>query len=201
MLPPAVAQNLLPQAPAPSVAPQPSFTLQERWDHYLTRTYSWQRMSLLALDVGTDMTISKPRRGRTADVYADRYAGAFLRRATRTTVEFGAGAMLHEDIRRRESGRQGFGPRLKYALAHTWTAYQPDGSSRFAYSRLVGALGGIAVYETWRQHPITTGRMTHQLSWALASNLQDALLAEFGPDMKRLGLRMKKRFMRSSDKP
>jgi hypothetical protein len=110
-------------------------------------------------------------------------------------VEFGAGAMLHEDVRRRESGRQGLGPRLRYALAHTWTAYQPDGSSRFSYSRLVGAVGGIAVYETWRQHPITTGRMAHELSWALASNVQDALLTEFGPDMKRFGAKLGKRLM------
>lgn len=200
MVPVAMAQSLVPQDPSPVAAPplQPTFTLQERWDHYIGRTYTWQRMGLLAFDVGTDMALSKPRHGRTMDVFGDRFAGGFLRRATRTTLELGAGAVLHEDIRRRQSGREGFGPRLKYALAHTWTAYQPDGHSHFSSSRLIGALGGCAVFEAWDQQPMTSGRLAHKLSWTLASNVQDSLLAEFGPDMKRFGMKLKKRFMPGS---
>ncbi len=199
----AVAQSLVPQsrvAQSPAPQTQPSFTLGERWSHYLYRTYSWQRMGLLGVDVMADTAITRPQcdTGK-ADCFADRYAGAFFRRATRTSLEFVAGEVLQEDIRRRPSGRSGLGPRLKFALAHTWTAYRPDGSSRFSYSRLIGAAGGIAVFQGWNERPITTGRMSHQLSWALAANVQDALLVEFGPDMKRLGTGLLKRFRRDKD--
>jgi hypothetical protein len=173
----------------------PSFDMAERWEHYLRRTYSWQRMGLLGADVGVDMVLSRPADGRSVHCYNDRYLGAFFRRSSRTTVELVAGAALHEDIRRRESGRKGFFPRLSYALSHTFTAYQPDGHSSVSWSRIIGAVGGIAVYETWNQRPITTGIVGRELSFAMASNFQDSLLMEFGPDMKRFGLRLKNRFM------
>jgi hypothetical protein len=201
LIPLATAQSLLPAPDTSSTpAPQPSFTLQERWDHYVYRTYSWQRLALLGVDVSTDMAFSKPKHGRTAGVFADRYTGGFLRRTTRTSIEYGAGILLHEDVRRRESGRTGLAPRLKYALAHTWTAYQPDGTSRFAWSRLAGAAGGITVFEAWDNKPLRTGRLAHKVSWALASNVQDALLAEFSSDMRRFGMKMKKRLLPSSSK-
>jgi len=71
---------------------QPTFGIQERWEHYLRRTYSWQRMGLMGVDVAADMVVSKPAGGRSTECFNDRYAGAFFRRARRTSVELVAGA-------------------------------------------------------------------------------------------------------------
>ena len=188
------AQNLLPSVASP--APEnPSFTLSERWQHYVYRTYSWQRLGLLAVDTGIDMTLSKPSCGRTLNCFQDRYAGAFIGRSTRTTIELLAGAVLQEDIRRRTSRDTQFSKRVKHALVHSFVAYTPDGHARPAYSRLLGAAGGIYTLSEWNCKPMTTGRMAHQLSWVLASNVQDSLLNEFSPDLKRFGLRVGNRLL------
>jgi len=56
----------------------PTFGIQERWEHYLRRTYSWQRMGLMGVDVAADMVVSKPAGGRSTECFNDRYAGAFF---------------------------------------------------------------------------------------------------------------------------
>lgn len=180
---------------SPATSSNPSFTLQERWNHYLYRTYSWQRLSLLGLDTAVDMAFSKPHNGRTWDAFGDRYTGGLIARSTRTTTEFLAGAVLREDIRRRSSGETAFGKRIKHALIHSFVAYTPDGHARPAYSRLIGAAAGIYTLSVYNERPMTSGRMAHELSWVLASNVQDSLLNEFSPDMKRFGLKMKNRLI------
>lgn len=189
------AQSLAPVAAAavPSIAVlpvQPPFTLEDRWNHYLRRTYSWQRMSLLAADITLDMSLSPGECGRSANCFNDRFAGAFFRRSTRTSIEFVAGALLNEDIRRRRSNRHGFGPRLKYSLSHAFAAYHSDGTAGPAWSRFIGAAGGIAVTSGWSGQAVCGGRMLNSFSWATASNVQDSLLNEFGPDLKRFGLKI-----------
>jgi len=198
----ALGQNFAPVSTAPDSAPasttspsNPSFTLEERWNHYLYRTYSWQRLTLLGLDTATDMALSKPHNGRTFDAFEDRYTGGLIARSTRTTIEFLAGAALNEDIRRRSSGETAFGKRLKHALIHSFVAYSPNGHAHPAYSRLIGAAGGIYTLSLYNERPMTTGRMAHELSWVLASNVQDSLLNEFSPDMKRFGLKVKNRLI------
>jgi len=210
----AVGQDFVPAsiAPATTIAPanmvpasttladpaspkNPSFTLQERWDHYVYRTYSWQRLTLLGLDTAVDMAISKPHNGRTFDAFGDRYTGGLIARSTRTTTEFLAGAVLREDIRRRSSTETAFGKRIKHALIHSFVAYSPEGHAHPAYSRLIGAAAGIYTLSLYNERPMTTGRMAHELSWVLASNVQDSLLNEFSPDMKRFGLKVKNRLI------
>jgi hypothetical protein len=163
---------------------------RERWDYYVHRTYTWQRLGLVALDTVAEMPFNAAACGRPPYCFPHHYGGAVFRRTTRTTLELAFGAALHEDARRRPSGLSGFGPRLRFALTHALLARGPDGAFRPAYSRFAGTLGGIAVYSAWDGRPITTRRVAIGFSWALTSSFQDALLTEFSPDLRRIGRRL-----------
>ncbi len=101
-------------------------------------------------------------------------------------MEWGAGALLGEDIRRTPSGQTGFRRRFAYALIHAPLA---DGSWGPAYSRYAGSLGGAMVGSAWCGRPITAGRLSEQVGWSFTAYFQDALWTEFEPDVKRMARR------------
>ena len=137
------------QAP-PSATPR--YEWKDRWSYYLHRTYSWQRMSLLAADTAFDHLMGEPGEwARDPECYAWRYGSAFGHRVVRNTIELGAGAALGEDARFRLSQAAGFRARVRYAAIQAFAGYR--GERRvFAYSRLAGAIGGAG--------PICLGAMS-----------------------------------------
>ena len=162
----------------------------ERWDYYVQRTYTWQRLSMVALDTATEIPFNAAACRRPPYCFPHHFGGALARRTARTTMELGAGALLQEDIRRRPSGLTGFGPRLRFALTHALLARGPDGKFRPAYSRFAGTLGGVAVSSTWDGRPLTMRTFALGWTWAATSSFQDAVLTEFGPDLRRIGRRL-----------
>lgn len=164
------------------------FTWEDRWKYYIHRTYSPERMSLLAVDTALDHAVSSG--GLHPVNYADRYAGAFATRIARTTIELGVGGWLHEDARRRASGLTSFRRRLSWALTHSMTARGPDGNVRPAWSRFAGTAGGFLVISSWNARPITVGRLGGAFSNSVLFNIQDSLLNEFEPELRRTGLRV-----------
>src|SRR6266498_2600093 len=122
---------------------------QERWDHYVERTYSWKNMGLLAADSLANQTLRLEKCTRKPYCLPHNVGGAFARRITRTSIELGAGALLREDIRRRPSGLTGFMPRAHFALTHALVARGRDGEWELAYSRFAGTFGAITVSTDW----------------------------------------------------
>src|SRR5689334_23165045 len=85
-------------------AQQQSFDWNQRWENYVHRTYSWQRLSLLAVDTGIDHLMREPREwGCHPHTFAFRYASGVGKRVVRNTIELGVGQALGEDIRFRPS--------------------------------------------------------------------------------------------------
>src|SRR6266849_3561362 len=74
--------------------------LHARWDSYL-QTYSWKRIAAVAAETAFNQTFQLNKCGRPPYCLPHRIGGALARRTARTTIELGAGALLHEDIRRR----------------------------------------------------------------------------------------------------
>jgi len=163
---------------------------RERWDYYVQRTYTWQRLGMVALDTATEIPFNAAACRRPPYCFPHHLGGALARRTARTTMELGAGALLREDIRRRPSGLTGVVPRLRFALTHALLARGPDGNLRPAYSRFAGTLGGIAVSSTWNGRPLTTRAFAIGWGWEATSSFQDAVLTEFGPDIRRIGRRL-----------
>jgi hypothetical protein len=163
---------------------------QERWDNYVERTYSWKRIGVVAAETAFDQTFQIGKCGRPPYCFPHDFGGAVFRRTTRTSIELGAGALLREDIRRRPSGLTGFRERIVFALVHAPLARGPEGEWRPAYSRFIGAFGGVAVTSAWDGRPLTSSRLFGAFGWSVASCFQDALWTEFEPDMKRIGRRI-----------
>src|SRR6266404_7130437 len=60
--------------------------------------------------------------GRGASGFGKRFGSAMGRQAVNTFVQFGVATLRHEDLKYYRSGKQGFGPRMKYALVSTVVA-------------------------------------------------------------------------------
>jgi hypothetical protein len=180
------ACGLLPAQTAPSDPQQ----FRERWDSYLQRTYGWRQVGAVAVETAFNQTFQLRKCGRPPYCFPHELGGALVRRTSRTTIELGMGALLHEDLRRRPSGLPGFRQRVVYALWHAPLAKGPDGEWRPAYSRFAGTFGGIAVSSAWHGRPLTAPRMFERFGWSATNYFQDALWTEFEPDMKRMARRL-----------
>jgi len=174
---------------AQDVAPDPQ-DLRERWDSYIAKTYSWKRIGVVAAETAFDQTFQFRKCGRPPYCFPHEIGGALTRRTARTTLELAAGALLHEDLRRRPSNQIGFRRRVTYALLHAPLARDRDGDWRPAYSRFAGTLGAVAVTSAWNGRPLTAARLSEGVGWTATSYFQDALWTEFEPDLKRLGHRV-----------
>lgn len=163
---------------------------QDRWNHYVARTYSWERVGWLTADTTTDLLFRFDKCGRPPYCFPHHLGGAFLRRTARTTIELGAGALFNEDVRRRPSGLTGFRKRASFALTHAMLAQNSEKEWRPSYARFTGTFGGIVVSRAWRQRPITSGRLFQEFGWSTTTYFQDALMAEFEPDMRREARRL-----------
>jgi hypothetical protein len=173
-----------------------SFPWQERWRYYLHRTYSWERIGLLAADTAVEHATGPRTCGRHPKCYPDHYGFAFARRIARTSIEFGVGGLLGEDTRRTPSGRTGLRSRIGYALSHAYLARNSEGEYRLAYSRFAGTVGGLAVAAAWEQKPFWCRGLPAAMGGALITYAQDSLFAEFEPDIRRVGFRIARRSAR-----
>src|SRR5438552_3165993 len=111
-------------APAqdPDPASTPPSAASERFRYYLQRTYSWQKMSWLAVDSAVDHLLGEAEWGHGIGGYGCRYASGFGRRLINNTVEFGAVMVLRQDTRFLPSKRKGLIPRIRYAATHAFLA-------------------------------------------------------------------------------
>jgi hypothetical protein len=182
------AQSVTPDPPA--LDPQ---DLHERWDNYVQRTYNWKRIGIVTAETAFGQTFQLNKCGRPPYCFPHEIGAALTRRTARTTIEFGVGALLHEDLRRRPSNLSGFRQRVSFALLHAPLAVGPDGEWRPAYSRFAGTFGASVVTSAWSGRPITAPRVFEGFGWSLSSYFQDALWAEFGPDVKRFSQRFTNR--------
>jgi hypothetical protein len=183
------------RAQAPSAST--TFDWEQRWHHYLYRTYSWQRLSLLSAETSLDHLLRQPREwDRAPDSYGYRLASGLGRRMVRNTIELGAGAALGEDTRFRASGKRAFGARIRYAFLQAFMAYGRDGKPRFAYSRLAATMGGMAVISSWGPQPVNAQMYFERVGFDFLGQLENSFLAEFGDDMKSVGRSVRKRVFR-----
>ena len=186
------AAGLSAQVAPATVAP---FDWEQRWQYYLQRTYSWQRMGLLAVDTAFDhMTTSSRAWDRSPQSYAYRYGATFGSRILRNSVELGAGALLGEDTRFRPSRAETFGGRVRYATLQAFTGYHGE-ARRFAYSRLAATAAGWVAISLCQGRPLSPSRFAGGLGDGYLSHLQNSFLTEFGDDLKAAGRRMRLRVL------
>lgn len=183
------------------VAPIDPLGWHGRWDSYLDKTYNWKRIGVVAAESTLDQMFSPRACGRPPFCFHRSFERDLARRTTRTTIELAVGGLLHQDIRRRPSELSGFRQRVQYALIHAPLARARNGEWEPAYTRFAGTLGGIAISAAIQDRSFSDSRVYRSVGWSFTSYFQDALWAEFEPDLKRMALRFGQRLRRHSVVP
>jgi hypothetical protein len=170
------------------------FTASARWSQYLRRTYGPARLGFLAADTALDQALREPHCwDSSASSYGRRYARAVERRIIKNSAELGAGLLTGEDLRYRRSKSSSIHGRVWNALRWSVTAQMPDGTKRPAYSRFFATELVNVSTAHWTRQPIGGEWLSQSLAWSALDQAQTNLLDEFGPDMRRVGLRIWKR--------
>jgi hypothetical protein len=185
----AAAEDLDPFLSTPSLTPAHPF------QDYLERTYGWQTLSWLATDTAIDHLRSRPEWGRGAGGFGCQYASAFGRRLISNSVELGVGLALHEDTRFHFSERRGFLPRMRYAMTHAFLDSGSGGKFEPAYARFAAITSSALIAPSWHRQTLSASGFFVDISSGMLSQLQNSLLNEFGPDLQKLGQKIRKKVL------
>jgi len=170
------------------------FTPSTRWSYYVHRTYGPARLGLLAADTALDQVLRQPACwDSTAGSYGRRYARALERRVIKNSAELAGGLVTGEDLRYRRSRSSSIHGRAWNALRASVTAQMPDGTKRPAYTRFFASELVNVSTAHWTRQRIQPGWLLQSLAWTTLDQSQTNLLDEFGPDLRRFGLRIWKR--------
>lgn len=173
----------------------PPLTAAHPFQEYLERTYGWQTLSWLATDTAIDHLRSRPEWGSGPGGFGCQYASAFGRRLISNSVELGVGLALHEDTRFHLSGRVGILPRMRYAMAHAFLDSVPGGKFEPAYARFAAITSGALVAPSWHRQTLSASGFFLDMSSGMLNQLQNSLLNEFGPDLQKLGQKIRKKVL------
>jgi len=167
------------------------FTPSARWSLYVHRTYSPSRLGFLAVDTAVDHALRQPACWDfTASSYERRFARAFQSRVVEYSAELVGGILTGEDLRYRRSRSSSIQGRLWNALRSSVTAQMPDGSKRPAYTRFFASEIASVSVASWTRQPIQPRRLVHTLWSSTLDQAQTNMLDEFGPDLRRVGIRI-----------
>jgi len=178
---------------APPAAP---VTPAQQFQYYLDRTYGWQTLSWLATDAAGDYLSSRPEWGRGPGGFGCDYGSLFGRRLINTTTELGVSLVLHEDMRFHPSHRQGFLPRLRYAMGHAFLDSGPGGGFEPAYARFAGIATGALIAPSWHQRSLSGPSFFEDFTFGALGQVQTSLLSEFSPELQMLGRKVRQKVLR-----
>jgi hypothetical protein len=186
-----------------NVAPQPlplenkvGFTFQKRLQWYAKITYTDRsRLVWLVGEVTADDFLfdGVGKWGSGLSGWGKSLAAVYGQRVIANTTELFVGQLIGDDARYRPSGKKGVTRRVWYATNHAFTAQARSGNTRPAYSRCIAVTTGALVANQWLPHPKTGADLTRTLIFGVTDKIQDDLLAEFSPDLKRFGRKIWRR--------
>ena len=147
------------------------------------------------LSAGIDQWNDKPVEWEQgASGYGKRVANILGQYSIQRTVTFGLGSVLHEDNRYFNSGKTGFWPRTRYAVASGILARHDDGSRHLSISQLGGVAAGAFLSRTWQppsEHSAGAGAVSFGIT--MGSNMGFGIVKEFLPDLERAIVKRRKR--------
>lgn len=147
------------------------------------------------LSAGIDQWDDNPEEwGQGASAYGKRYANILGQYSIQRTVTFGLSSALHEDNRYFNSGKSGFWPRTKYALASGILARHDDGSRHISISQLGGVAAGAFLSRTWLPPSHNSpGAAAVSFGITMGGNIGFGVVKEFLPDLGRAVAKKRKR--------
>ena len=155
---------------------------------YVKHTFSKSSLIRSGAGAAIQQARNNPREwGRSPAGFGKRLASGLGEHAIKSTIEFGVATARHEELGYRPSGKQGFGPRLKYALMSTVvTRKTTTGKNTFASGRVSGAMGSGFISRLWmpaRLRTISSGVATGGVLLSVDAGTHVA--REFWPEIRR----------------
>lgn len=167
----------------------PDWSRGDRVERYFYRTFSKQRLGLLAVDTAVAQVLQEPRDwDRGSASFALRYSSGFGRRLVRNSLELGLEVALDEDTRFRPSLERNLGRRVRHAVRQAFFT-SCGHNDRFSYARLGSTVGVEILSARWNPRPRSAWDITQGVGWGYTGHLENSLFTEFAPDMKALGRR------------
>jgi hypothetical protein len=138
-------------------------TQTERLHYYFFHMFSAESVLRSAMGAGIDQALNTPHEwSQGTKGYLRRFGSSYGEHVIQSTVMYGMSAALHEDNRYFRSGKTGFGPRLKYAIASSFLARHDDGSRHFSFSRISSYGASAALSREWQ--PPSTDKWKNALN-------------------------------------
>jgi hypothetical protein len=118
--------------------------------------------------------------------FGKRLGSAFGQHVVKNSIQFGVASVRHEELGYRRSGKQGFGPRMKYALVSTVVTHKTTTGKRTpALGRISGDFGSGLISRAWqpaRLHTVGSGLATGGIM--LGVDAGSHVVREFWPEIR-----------------
>ncbi|SRR5258706_6587201 len=176
-LPPAVGQS--PQSP-----PSPQ---ESQKDAYLRQTFGLDAVGRSVAGASIRQMQGSPYEwGGGIKGFGKRLASGFGSHLVKHTIQLGVASVRHERMGYQRSQDQGFGPRLRHALAATVVTTRTDREGQtIAAGHITGVVGAGFISRLWhpaRFHTIASGFSSAGLIFA--SDAGGNVLREFWPEIR-----------------
>jgi hypothetical protein len=121
--------------------------------------------------------------GQGAAGFGARFGSRFAQNVVKQTIQFGASAARHEDLRYHPSELHGVGARIKYAVKRSFIVPRSDGKGdTFAVSRVASNFAGGAISRSWQARSSSSmGLGIASGGIALAGDVGFNIVREFWP--------------------
>src|ERR1700682_1935479 len=121
-------------------------------NEYHKKTFGRQALVRAGGSAGVSHVRNAPHEwGRGGTGFAKRVGSSLGEHAVKNTIAYGVAGLRHEDLKYHRSGKHGFGPRLKTALASTVvTRKTTTGKHTVASGRLAGNVGSGMISRAWQ---------------------------------------------------
>ncbi len=176
----------------PPQAQEPKFDFSARLKWYAQRTYTdpWRRVWLVGEVAADDFAFGGIKNwGTGLSGFGKSLAPVYGQRVVDNTLEFVAGSVIGDDARYRRSTSRTLVKRGLHAAVSTFTARSKNGQIRPAYSRIISVTAALLIANRWQPRPMTGMRLADSVMFNITDMAQDNLLVEFGPDLKKFGMR------------
>jgi hypothetical protein len=154
-----------------------------------THTFNAQMLAGAAFNSALDPLVNNATSkywGQGAEGFAKRFGTRVAQSMAKGTGEALVGMAFKEDPRFYESRKQGFWPRMGFAVTHTVIVRNDKGHEQFSAGRVAGAFSSGFIGMAWTPDPINRPQdALVRTGTAMGGTLAGSIWKEFQPDITR----------------
>src|SRR5216683_3615295 len=156
-------------------------------DRFVKRTFGKPALVKTGIGAGIMEATNSPHEwGQGAAGFGKRVGSVFGKHVIKSSIQTTVGKIRHEELDYHPSGKQGFGPRMKYALlSAVVTRKTTTGKKTIASGRISGAFGSGFISRLWmpaRLHTVSSGISSSGIS--LGADAGNNVVREFWPEIR-----------------